>query len=149
MKSKTLLSTLLLLGALTSCRVMDTPTGYVSIDAMDPDVFHAVSPSGNTLRVRVHENPEEGTLQFWQEAIQRTLTEERGYTVIASVPVSTAAGLGGIETTYAPNAEKPEYLYVIDLFIDDDRVIVVEAGGEFETFSAELDAIRASVRSLR
>jgi hypothetical protein len=143
----------LLVPLLAGCAAMQPPQGYAVLPAGGDLVFAAVSPAGNRLVVRRHENPEGGTLGFWTEAIRRELVEGRGYRLVGTRELE-AGGEPGAELLF--ELEKPSgawsYLVAVFLragFLRSSAVVVAEAGGESGSFREDLPKVRASLATLR
>ena len=49
---------------------IDAPDGFVTVDQVGEFETRAVSAEGVVIALRIHDNPEDGTLAFWSTAIQ-------------------------------------------------------------------------------
>jgi hypothetical protein len=140
---------------LTGCAVMGLPAGYVAVPTARGMAFHAVAPTGNTLQVRIHENPEGADLAFWQQAIERELVTGRGYRLLDSQAVQTTSGWTGKELLLETDRQLGEFQYLLSIYVLDGglwrgaRVVVAEAGGEKAALQADLSALRQALRTLR
>jgi D-tyrosyl-tRNA(Tyr) deacylase len=141
-----------------SCRVMDTPQGFVIVKhhlqfpllpTGDGVQFAAVAASGSRLQVQEHCNAEGGSLEFWGAAVERELSEGRGYQLLGTQPLACASGLAGRELVFRSGADPATVHYLVAVFVDGDRLLVAEAGGEPQSFAGELPAIRTALATLR
>ena len=148
MKTQVMTSVVLLVSLLGGCRVMETPKGFVALSSDYDQDFYAVAANGNTLVVKTHVNPDDGTLEFWKSAIVRELIETRGYSLTKEQGITTKAGLRGSELLMTSTPSTGSYTYAIWLFVEGDRVVVVEAGGQNEAMEADLPALRTAVKTL-
>jgi hypothetical protein len=136
----------LALFAVVGCRSMEPPAGYVSLPPDYGQEFSAVSPTGNRIVVREHENPDEGTLEFWRDAVKAELVEGKGYDVVSSQGVAGSNGEPVWEFLFEVRRTEGEYLYLVLIRVDGDDVIVTEAGGRAEPMEEDLETLRANLR---
>ena len=111
--------------------VVTTPTGFVALDEDDRrrgERFRAVSADGAVVVVRSQDNETFGTLEFWQEAMVRELTELAGYELVEAVPVSPRAGPEGmlIRVRGTTGADESVNHYDVAVFVVEDEVVTVE-----------------------
>ena len=131
--------------ALTGCVRHTVPDGYVSVKSHGDTILTAVAPSGNRLVVRHHENPPEGTLEFWREAVQRELTVGRGYELLESQAVTGPRGPAW-EMRFRLSRPEGEYGYIVTLRVDGSTVVVAEAGGTEDALAPDLERLRKAMR---
>ena len=132
---------------LAACRsTMDLPSGYVTIPPEDGAESSAVSPAGNRIVVRRHENPPEGTLEFWRDADKAELVDGKGYDVVKSGLVRSAEGDDFWEFLFEIRRTEGEYLYLVLIHVDGSHVIVTEAGGRAEAMETDLAALQEVLR---
>lgn len=137
--------------ALGACQSFPTPPGYLPLEATGEVVHQAVAPNGNRIEVREHDNREEGTAEYWAEAIQRELVEGRGYRLVEERPLPR-----GQEMLFATEHQLREYLYLVAIFPREtgwiiplgDCIRVVEAGGEKAALEADLPALREMLQEM-
>lgn len=132
--------------ALAACRTARVPPGWVSVDERDGARLHAVSPAGSRLVVREHDNPKEGTLAFWREAVERELTGGRGYELVESTEATGRSGDPAREMLLRAVRPEGDYLYLVVLRVDGGKVVVSEAGGRAAEIEPELPALREALR---
>ena len=125
------------------------PAGYVPLEEQvwGECLVSAVASSGNRYEVREHENPEGGTLEFWVDAVRRELVDARGYECIGERDCPRG-GIPGRELSFEVQNGLERYAYLVAVYLDGDRVLVGEAGGEAEAFARDLDVVRAAIDRL-
>ncbi len=124
----------------------DIPDGYVTVPAYGNAVRSAVAPTGNRIIIREHENPPEGTLEFWREAVQAELTDGKGYEKLESAGVAGRGGRAGWEFLFRVTRTEGAYLYLVLVRVEKRSVFVTEAGGREDSLRADLPALRAALR---
>lgn len=106
--------------------------------------FAATSDDDVVYRVRVEKNKPRAELAFWAEAL-RVRMLQAGYTLLAEGELAAAGGQAGhwLELGAAAGAQDDSYL--VGLFVDGRRLILVEAAGESRRFAARREAVLAAV----
>ena len=113
--------------------VVQTPPGYVEFeDRYDGDEWRAATADGVVLGVRAYDNEPTGDLSFWVRAVQNRLRDQGGYALLGTQRVVDRAGLEGQLMKYGHDEEKTPHVYWIAVYVDGDRVWVLEAGGTQE-----------------
>ena len=137
------------------CATMDLPDNFVAVDDSDlgPYEIRGVSADGMVIAARREDNAENGTLEFWTEAVKRELTG-RGYALAKSDPVESDSGTAGTLMTFTATRGGRPYTYLTAVFvtrglIGDGEVLVAEAGGETAAFEPRQDDIRTALLSVR
>lgn len=138
----------LLLVLLAGCRTTptDVPPGYVSVKSHRDRLLEAVSADGNRMVVKRHENPPEGTLEFWRDAVRNELVSGRGYVIIESGAVSGKDGRSAWEMLFRVVRPDGPYLYLVTVRVEGRYVIVAEAGGREASLTSDLNALRGVMR---
>jgi hypothetical protein len=131
--------------AVTGCVMLEVPDGYVSVESHGNAILTAVAPSGNRLVIRRHENPPEGTLAFWREAVEKELTVGRGYELVESQAVTGRRGPAW-ETRFRLSRPEGAYGYIVTLRVNGNTVTVAEAGGTEEAVESDLERLRTAMR---
>jgi hypothetical protein len=123
--------------------VAQTPPGFVEFeDRYDGDEYRAATADGVVLGVRAFDNEPKGELSFWVRALQNRLRDVGGYALLESRDIKDRAGLPGKELRFGHDEEGRPHLYRVALFVDDDHVFVLEAGGnkeQVERSTAQID----------
>jgi len=122
------------------------PDGYVTVPNRGDAIRSAVAPTGNRIVVRRHENPPEGTLSFWRDAVRAELIEGKGYSLLESSGVAGKGGRAAWEFLFEVGRTEGDYLYLVLIRVVGPDVFVTEAGGRAEPMRADLEALRAALR---
>lgn len=131
MKRLTLLATLaaLALGCGRSF-VPATPPGFVDLgDRYGRHEYRATTADGVIIGIRDFDNEPKGEMAFWARALERRTREMAGYALLDKRDVTTRTGLKGVQMRFGHDEGKVPYLYHLVLFVTDDKVFVLEAGG--------------------
>jgi hypothetical protein len=113
--------------------VVQTPPGFVEFeDRYDGDEYRAATADGVVLGVRAYDNEPTGALEFWVRAIQNKLRDQGGYALLGTQRIVDRAGLQGQLMKYGHDEDKTPHVYWIAVYVDGDRVWVLEAGGTKE-----------------
>jgi hypothetical protein len=122
--------------ALSACGrpyVVQTPPGFVEFeDRYEGDEYRAATADGVVLGVRAYDNEPTGALEFWVRAIQNRLRDQGGYALLGTQRIVDRAGLQGQLMKYGHDEEKTPHVYWVAVYVDGDRVWVLEAGGTKE-----------------
>jgi hypothetical protein len=152
-----ILSTVLAgLAVLGGCGMqMDMPDNFVAVDNSNTGAYEirGVSADGVVLGARREENPKNGTLVFWSEAVKRELTA-RNYTFAGSEDITSAGALAGKLMTFSASRGGRPFTYLAAVFVKkgllgEGEVIVAEAGGEASIFKPRQDEIRNALLTIR
>jgi hypothetical protein len=114
---------------------MAAPQNFVVLDEDDEQYAQrATSADGVVISVREIDNDNEGSLQFWTEAIRNRLRIVGGYALVSEAEVRAGSGERGKQMRFGRDEGSRPYFYWVTLFVTDDHVFVIEAGGRRETF---------------
>lgn len=119
---------------------MNTPAGFAQLDDNDDYAYRATSAEGVVVAVRREDNEPKGNLEFWASAIGYEL-ERKGYTRVSEEKVQAPAGISGKQLRYHVTKGGRPHVFWATVFVTDDKVVVVEAGGD----EAHFDRVKASV----
>lgn len=102
---------------------------------------------------RFDDQAEDGTLEFWTEALKTNLVGARGYTLVGSEKIRTDKGVEGqamvFEATVAGQAQGELCaLFVTHGLFGDARVYVVEYVAPKDLFGRYVDQVRKTIQSL-
>jgi hypothetical protein len=125
----------------------DTPW-YLRFTSGDEYPYRSASADGIVLGIRHFENDPSGTLPYWTEALKRRLEARGHYELVSSEDVKNDEGVPGKRLVFAHRAAAPQ-AYRITLYLHDDTLFLVEAGGPsavIEARRAELDQAAALLR---
>ena len=87
----------------------------------NPRGSRAVSADGSAVTLRTQENPENGDLAFWEQAVRGRLTDVRGYKLAARKETSFGR-LKGVEMSFDYEKTGVNYAYVVLLCVDGRKV---------------------------
>lgn len=127
---------------------LDAPEHFVKLQESEWSQYamRAANADGVVLAVRVSDNEEtEGSLTFWADAVKNRLRTMRGYALLEEKPVRAATGEEGHQLRLGRDEGSQSYDYWVTLFVDDDNVHVVEAGGRREEFSRVKEAVEQAI----
>ncbi len=138
------LATLLLALLVAGCHGFDakTPGGFVELDSPGYD-YRAASADGVVLAARSLKNSPKGTLSFYSDVTKRKLREGDGYALVEEREVVARSGQRGSMLRFGRDVGGAAQSYVVTLFVTDDRIFVLEAGGargDVEAHAADIDA---------
>ena len=149
MTQRTLILTLSLVATLfgSGCsRGFDikTPDGFAELDDAEGYRYRATSADGVVLAVRREKNEPKGSLDFWAAAVGNELTS-RGYGKPAVESLKSQNGTAGKKLAFRTVKNgRPSVLWVA-VFVSDDRVVVVETGGDADHFSQVESKVSAAL----
>jgi hypothetical protein len=123
-----------------------TPAGFAELEDQETFDYRAANSQGVVLAVRREPNRPFGDLTFWSGAIDAHL-RRGGYVVKEAVDVS-AGGLKGRQLRCQIERAGREHAFWVTVFVTEDRVITVEAGGDVEYFDQAKEAINKAIGSL-
>lgn len=146
--SATALAAVLLAGCASTAK-LSPPDDFAELDQGDTYDFRATNASGVVMGVRVEKNDPRGNLDFWVAALDYKL-QKSGYTkkTARSEKIGTAS-LEGARVKYEITRAGRPHAYWLTVFVEEDRVIVVEAAGDEAYFDADVEKkIDAATRTL-
>ena len=125
-----------------------TPEGFAVLeDGGDHYAYRASSAEGVVLAVRNNDNEPHGDLTFWSGALDAHL-ERRGYVRKGIAEVNSADGVVGRQMRYEVQRRGRLHMFWFTVFVTDDKVVTVEAGGDEAYFQRKEEALGIAVRSL-
>lgn len=129
----------------SACRpfVPATPPGFVELeDRYGSSEYRATTADGVVLGIRAFDNEPKGEISFWLRAIENRMRDSGGYALLEKREVSNRGGLKGTELRFGHDEGDEPYLYRLTVFVTDDRVFLLEAGGpraQMERLSDQID----------
>ena len=147
----------IVLGACAGCAgrhfELETPDDFVELDERAQGrrgyALRATSADGIVIGVREIENDREGSRDFWVQAIRNRLRRAGGYALLEESEVRAASGETGHQMRFGRDEGAHPYAYWVTVFVRDDRITLVEAGGRREPFEAQADAIQRTIAGVR
>ena len=130
---------------------MTLPESFVEVDegTAGPYDMRAVSADGVVLATRRQENPENGTLAFWSEAVEKELVSGRGYKLAGAEDVETAGGMAGRMMTFSASRGGAASTYLVAVYVRGSDILLAEAGGKADAVGRHADAVRKAMLSVR
>jgi hypothetical protein len=128
-----------------------TPSGFVDLgeDRYDQDTheYRASTADGVVLGVRAYDNDPEVDLTLVARALENRLRLGQGYALLEKKEVTARDGTKGVQLRFGHDEGSGPHLYLVTVFITDDRVFVLEAGGKRELFEKAQASIDWSVKN--
>jgi hypothetical protein len=138
--------------AASSCVTMETPKTFLVIDRGTAEL-KATTPDDDRLWVRTFDDDVKGDLSFWRDALKNDLVKNRGYTLLSEGTATDASGAQGAELVLEATVDGRAYQELVALFVYEgalgNTIRVVEFVAEKDRFAAQLDDVRASVRTMK
>ena len=126
------------------------PTNFLELDEPGESYAQrATSAEGVVLAVREVETAPYGPLAFWVEAIKRRMRNVRGYALVEERDVRAASGEAGKQLRFGHDESGGPYHFWLTVFVTDDYVFVVEAGGKKDLFEAAQPEIERAIAGYR
>ena len=119
---------------------LEAPAGFSAYQQAG-DQLRLVSPEGVKLLVRSRPNEPKAPLSFWGDAISEHL-QRNGYLERARVPLEAREARAAgqlISLTRAHSGE--DWGYLIAVFVDDERLILVEMSGPLSRTEAARESL--------
>jgi hypothetical protein len=138
------------LATCASCRpfVPATPPGFVELeDRYSSSEYRATTADGVVVGIRAFDNNPKGERAFWVRAIENRLRDTGGYALLEKRDVRNRGGLTGTELRFGHDEGDEPYLYRLAVFVTDDRVFIVEAGGQRAQMERQAEQIDWSIKN--
>lgn len=144
----------LFLLSLPACAIQaKLPDKFLELDS-DRYQLKATSADDAILWVRRFDNQaDDGTLEFWTEALKNNLVDARGYTLVGREKIRTDKGLEGealvLEATVAGQTQRELCaLFLTHGLFGDARVYVVEYVAPKDLFERYAKQVKQTIESL-
>ncbi|MEM1029710.1 MAG: serine/threonine protein kinase [Myxococcota bacterium] len=110
------------------------PAGFVDLGGTDVDDerydWRATNADGLVLAVRELPHEPSGEASFWLAAIKKRMQQRVGYALLEERAVRTADGVAGTQLRFGHDeASGRPHLYYLSVFVTEDAIFLVEAGG--------------------
>lgn len=127
------------------------PDSFVELedDSSDRYDVRMTSAHGVVLAARRVENESHGTLDFWTDAVSNRMRMNGGYALTETKDVRAATGQAGKQLRFGHDQNGRPYSYWLTLFVTDDHVYIVEAGGEGEEFERAQPSLESAIGQVR
>jgi hypothetical protein len=127
---------------------LQAPEGFAQLDGQKSYDWRAASAQGVVLAVRTEPNEPRANVDFWADAIDVRL-RRGGYTAEARKDVKSASGVDGKQLRYSRVEDQRIYRYWLTVFVTGDRVYVVEAGGDKDSFDPAEKLVERAVTTVK
>lgn len=125
------------------------PPNFVELKD-DPNYdFRATSADGVILSVRELDNEQEGNKDFWLDAIRNRIRLNGGYALTEETEVRAASGQAGTQLRFGRDQNGTPFTYWVTLFVGEDKLHLVEAGGRKELFDAAQSEVEEAIAGLQ
>lgn len=142
---------LALLTIAVGCVSMDTPQGFVELDAPSSE-FKAVTADDALVWVRRFEDPTAGEPEFWAATLRTELVENRGYTLISERSAAVGDWSGAEFLCEANTLGEPRRYLILALTALDwggTEFVVLEYTAAKKIFDTHLENVRKAATTLR
>jgi hypothetical protein len=125
-----------------------TPPGFVELENLYEDnEYRAATADGVVLGIRVIDNEPKGETAFWVRAIENRMREVGGYALLEKREVKDRSGLAGTQLRFGIDLGKTPHHYWISIFVTEDRIFLLEAGGTKDEMARLAPQLEWSVRN--
>ena len=108
-----------------------TPGSFTELNDQYGFDYRAVSADGVVLGVKAHKNDPKVDLTFAEKAFEQQM-QASGYAMLEKREVKTVGGLAGRQFRMGHDEANNPHLYYVTIFVTDDYVYMLEAGGTRE-----------------
>jgi hypothetical protein len=154
-KGMLLLCVALMLMMASGCATfeIDTPREMIETDGTDSRNYVAMTHDGVVLRARVipqgegrNETPR-GDQDFWVNALRERMRTTGGYALLEEKEVESANGHAGTRLEFGRDHQGAPYQYWMTLFVTDDNIHILDAGGRRARFESAQEAVESALAS--
>jgi hypothetical protein len=136
-----------------AARLLDTPPHFLELEEADLSEYdyRATTADGVVLAARrlEHDSERGGDLSFWVDVTSRRMREQEGYALLEQRDVKTRRGLAGKQLRFGRDDKGKTYRYWLTVFVTDDALYLVEAGGPEARFATREAVLETAIASLR
>lgn len=127
-----------------------TPDGFARVSDPQPSYdYRALSAYGVAVAVRAIPNREHASIVFWSEAVDRRLQRGGTYRPAGQGDLRTENGQVGKSFRYTTGDPQNGGTYWVTVFVTNDWVYLVEAGGASSSFARAQPEVERALRSFR
>ena len=125
-----------------------TPPGFVELEDDRSYDYRATTADGLVIAVREVEHEPQGELSFWMRAIENQLRRRGGYALLETRDVKTNSGAKGKQLRFGHDEHGKPHLYTVTIFVTDDSIFLMEAGGSKKLMEKHASQVDWAVRNL-
>ena len=144
--SAAVLALSLLANACTPAATLDAPPGFATLKSQSGYDYRAVNAHGVVVAARTEPNDLHGNTTFWADSLEEKLSRS-GYAKESATDVDTRVGKAKMQK-YAASRGGREMSYWLLVVSNDKNVVIVEAGGDKETFEKASKDVEATMKSV-
>jgi hypothetical protein len=134
---------------------MEVPKAFI-VTAQGTDELKAVSADDAQIWVRTFDEPHEGSLAFWTDALRNDFVDNRGYTLIEEGTTQDGDGHEGSELTFEVTVGGRAQRYAVSLFWipgsflfwTSNTIGIVEFVAPRDVFEGYREEVRKAVHTL-
>lgn len=133
---------------------IETPEQMVAVEESNRE-YVAMTHDGIVLRALVHAQGEapgdvpSAGHDFWVEATRERMRTRGGYALLEEREVQSADGHQGTRLEFGRDQDGQPYHYWVTLFVTEENIHVLDAGGRQDRFEGVQDTIEAALSSYR
>lgn len=139
---------------LLGCAAFDieTPDEMVAIEKTNYE-YVAMTHDGVVLRALVHKQGDSARdvgvagHEFWVESVRERMRTRGGYALLEEREVRDVEGHRGTLLEFGRDQEGTPYRYWLTIFVTEDHVHIIDAGGLEDRFDGARDAIEQALAS--
>jgi len=128
-----------------------TPEGFVDLgeDRYDRGAheYRATTADGVVLGVRAWDNDPKVDLSVAVRALENRVRIGQGYALLDKKEVAARDGTKGVEMRFGHDEPAGSHLYYLTVFVTDDWVFIVEAGGKKDLVEKAAPSIDWSIKN--
>ncbi len=125
-----------------------TPPGFVELDEADSAyAYRAMTADGLVIAAREMDHEPKGELDFWVRAVENRLRQRGGYALLETRPITCRSGQTGKQLRFGHDEGSRPHLYTVSVFVTDDTIYVIEAGGTKELMEKHADQVDWAVQN--
>jgi hypothetical protein len=136
----------LLANACTPAVKLDAPPGFGKMTAESGYDYRAVNAHGVVVAARREPNDLHGDTSFWADSLEEKLSHA-GYEKDSASEVDTKVGKAKMQK-YTAKRDGRDMTYWLLVVSNEKSVLVVEAGGDKETFDKAAPQVEATMKSV-
>ncbi|MCX7680250.1 MAG: hypothetical protein N2316_13680 [Spirochaetes bacterium] len=125
--------------------VMNPPEGFAHYHK-EKRFLKYISSEGVRVKVSYHENVQKGNVEMWQKAIENFLLRG-GYHHLYKNEITAQKNTKGIYAEYRISYNAQPFIYAVAIFVRDQNVYLIEAGGLEKSFIAQRTKIITAIQS--
>lgn len=132
---------------------IETPPQMIELNTGTDSLYVAMTHDNVVVRARTIRQGERrgetpsASHEFWVDSIRRRMRLTGGYELLDEVDVESANGRKGTRLEFGRDQNDEPYHYQVTIFVTDDHIHLVEAGGRTDRFEAASEAVDSTLDS--